>query len=227
MQKKQIGLLSISSLLLIGAIFLSYNYKVFAANPNNSTPILFPLDTFPTQSVAGSAINYRLVAFDLDNDPLTFSMSPSIVGASLDPTTGIFTWTPNLNQVGTYIINFSVSDGIDSNTIPVTLTITTPAIVLPPVISKIDDKKVSVGETLSFNIDAYSPTGLPLTITAKIPRGANFDAINRVFTWTPTNRNVGTYYLQFKASDGFKSTSRTVKVEVKRAEYSNNYTQND
>ncbi|NTW21917.1 hypothetical protein HGA34_00035 [Candidatus Falkowbacteria bacterium] len=193
-----------------------YLVSAEAAAPNNSTPVLFPLDQLPTQANAGSAIYYQLAAFDPDNDPLTFSMSPAIAGASLNPATGEFSWTPTAAQAGAYNITFSVTDGIDTDSIPASLTIDT-SINLPPVINPIAGQSATVGQTVSFEIIANDPENQILSYNVGLPAGASFNATSHVFTWTPTASQVGTNLVGVTVSDGINSVSTQVSITINAA----------
>jgi hypothetical protein len=58
----------------------------------------------------GQLLTFTVSASDYDNDPLTFSASNLPSGASFNPATRTFSWTPA--QAGTYTgVHFGVSDG--------------------------------------------------------------------------------------------------------------------
>jgi hypothetical protein len=59
----------------------------------------------------GYPISFHLRAMDTDADTLTYSSLPPVPGATLDPATGLFTWTPASSQIGTHRMTFTVSDG--------------------------------------------------------------------------------------------------------------------
>ncbi|MGH9458343.1 MAG: Ig-like domain-containing protein [Thermoanaerobaculia bacterium] len=59
---------------------------------------------------AGTPISFALSATDIDGDALAFGASPLPAGASLDPQTGAFSWTPSAAQAGSYTIPFHVTD---------------------------------------------------------------------------------------------------------------------
>jgi len=74
----------------------------------NLPPVLAPLGN---QSVLkNQLLQFTISATDPDNDPLTYSASPLPTGASLNPTTGVFSWTPTVSQLGAYPLTVTVTD---------------------------------------------------------------------------------------------------------------------
>ena len=65
----------------------------------------------PPQVVTeGAPLSLTLSGTDPDGEQLIFSASGLPDGATLDPPTGAFSWTPNSEQAGTYSITFTVTD---------------------------------------------------------------------------------------------------------------------
>ncbi len=71
------------------------------------------LAVVPDESVlVGATLEFTLAGSDPDvGNVLTYSATGLPAGATLDPNTGVFTWTPGAGQAGDYPIVFSVSDG--------------------------------------------------------------------------------------------------------------------
>src|SRR5262249_1897470 len=76
------------------------------------------VDRAPTLSVSnhatilGKTLSFQLTGGDPDaGTTLTYSAVGLPQGATLDPITGHFSWTPGPLQAADYVINFSVSDG--------------------------------------------------------------------------------------------------------------------
>ena len=73
----------------------------------------------------GSSLSFTLSATDADGDTLTYSASGLPAGASFEPATGVFSWTPGYDQSGTYSpVTFSVTDGTDTDSGTITVTVT-------------------------------------------------------------------------------------------------------
>lgn len=59
----------------------------------------------------GQLLTFAIAATDPDGDSLTISATGLPAGASFDPTSKIFSWTPGYNQAGSYQVSFKLSDG--------------------------------------------------------------------------------------------------------------------
>lgn len=71
----------------------------------------------------GGPVTFRLTATNPSGGILRFSASALPAGATLDPVTGVFSWTPTHDQIGIWVIRFTVSDGQLSDYEDVTITV--------------------------------------------------------------------------------------------------------
>lgn len=70
------------------------------------------LEVTPHAAALGQRLSFRLRGVDPDlNTTLTYAATGLPAGATLDPATGEFMWTPGPGQAGDYVVGFSVSDG--------------------------------------------------------------------------------------------------------------------
>lgn len=67
-------------------------------NPINESPVLDPIADRNAESV--TLLTFTAHATDPNQDQLRFSLEGAPAGAAIDPTTGVFTWTPTDAQVG-------------------------------------------------------------------------------------------------------------------------------
>ncbi|MBP7867876.1 MAG: PKD domain-containing protein [Acidobacteria bacterium] len=92
-----------------------------------------------------------------------------------------------------------------------------------PVLEAIADWTVRAGSMLGFVVHASDPDGTtPLVYTGSLPYGASFhDEGNGTgrFEWTPSAGQLGTYSVQFVASDGDLTAERTATITVVDASY--------
>jgi hypothetical protein len=85
-----------------------------------------------------------------------------------------------------------------------------------PVVSAPETKTVMPAAALTFTVTATDPDNDTLTYSASgLPAGATFNPATRVFAWTPTASQGGTYTVTFTATDpGGLSASDTTKITV-------------
>jgi len=69
-------------------------------------------------------LSFGVSATDPDGDALTYSASDLPAGATFDPTTQQFSWTPDYTQAGTYTVTFTASDGTHSYNLSATKQVT-------------------------------------------------------------------------------------------------------
>lgn len=82
-----------------------------------------------------------------------------------------------------------------------------------PVLSRITNKTVSEGRSLSFRLKATDPDEDPIIFNAtNLPSGALLTG--DTFTWTPAYNQGGTYVVTFIASDGGLNDSQDVTITV-------------
>jgi hypothetical protein len=181
----------------------------------NQPPVLDPIGNRTVTE--GATLTFQINATDPDGNPLTYSASSLPSGASFDPPSRTFTWTPDYTQAGSYPgVHFAVSDGnggSDFEDITITVTNTN----RPPVLAAIGNRSVAEGGTLTFTVSASDPDGDPLTYSASnLPSGATFDTVTRTFTWTPDNTQSGSYPgVTFNVNDGLGGTdSEAITITV-------------
>jgi hypothetical protein len=150
---------------------------------------------------AGELLTFTISATDPDGDALTYSASNLPEGATFDPDTQTFSWTPA--SAGTFTnIQFMVSDGELTDSEGTTFMVSAVAVNQAPVLVSVGDRTVNEGELLTFTISATDPDGDALTYSASnLPEGATFDPDTQTFSWTPDE--AGTHLaVHFEVSDG-------------------------
>ncbi len=178
-------------------------------NPVNDAPALDPIGD---QSVdESSLLSFTATASDLDvpANGLSFSLdggAPS--GASINATTGEFTWTPDEPQgPGEYPVTARVTDdGIPALDDAETFTITVNEVNLAPTLDLIGDQSVDEGSLLSFTAMASDPdipaNELSFSLDAGAPSGASINATTGEFTWTPDeSQGPGGYPVTARVTD--------------------------
>jgi hypothetical protein len=202
-------------------------YKVSVRVTDNGTPCLSADTTFsitvneinapPTLGnlgfylvAEGSSIKIPVTAADPDipSQTLTFSLDGAPIGAAIEPTTGLFTWTPTEEQgPGVYTITVKVTDNgnpplSDSKTFKVTVNEVNRA----PTLAAIPDRTVNEGELLTFTVTATDPdvpgNTLSFVLGQDAPDGALIHKDTGAFYWRPTEeQGPGTFLITVRVTD--------------------------
>ena len=166
--------------------------SLYTAEPNFK-PVM---DAIANQNVAeAQLLEFTVSATDPNPaNTLTFSASNLPEGATFDPATATFSWTPGYAAAGTYdTVTFTATDNgtpvlSDSKTITITVANTNRA----PDLTAIGNKQIKASKTLSFTVVGTDPDTDPLTYTSdSLPAGATLDPATGVFSWKPTDADVG------------------------------------
>ena len=192
------------------------NFAVARFIGDNHLPIFPTLNQ--TYTVApGTPLTINLSATDSDGDAVTLSASNLPAGATFNPATGVFNWTPPVNASGSFGVLFTANDGTGATSEAVTINVSAGAVTnQPPTLQQIGNKVVNAGQPLTFTVAANDPEGDALTFSAtSLPAGATFNAATRTFTWTPTAaQGPGVYNVTFQVTDGTTPVSETIQVGV-------------
>ena len=146
---------------------------------------------------------------DFPANTRTFSLDAGApTGATINATTGVFTWTPTESQgAGTYNVTVRVTDnGSPALSDFETISITVNEVNVAPVLAAIGNRTVNEGSLLTFTATA-SDADLPdntrtFSLDAGAPTGATINATTGVFSWTPTeSQGVGTYNVTVRVTD--------------------------
>ena len=151
----------------------------FIINPHSITNLPPSLSAINNQTITeGSELALNITAIDHDaGDTLTYSASSLHQGATFDPNTQTFSWTPDYDDAGVYTVTFTVADnGTPSLSDTETITITVEDTNRSPVLAPISNQTVNEGVTLSFVVSATDADNDTLTFSAtNLPSGANFN----------------------------------------------------
>ncbi|MBY0523364.1 MAG: putative Ig domain-containing protein [Gemmataceae bacterium] len=191
----------------------------------NQAPVLDPI---ADQTVtAGQTLSFTVTASDADvpANGLTFSLGVDApAGASIEPTSGVFTWTPPAGQApGLYTFTVRVTDDGSpnySNAKPVAITVLPAA--SGPVLTVPGPLTVEEGQAISFLVSATDLDGDSLSFSAgELPDGAVFDpatlrfdpstgTYTQRFSWTPDLTQAGSYEILFVTTDTLGNSASAV-----------------
>ncbi|CAJ37958.1 putative Ig domain-containing protein [Methanocella arvoryzae] len=186
-------------------------------NEVNQAPVLAEIGNKAVNEEATLSFTATAVDTDMPANNLTYSLVNAPAGASIDQSSGVFTWTPTEAQgPGTYTFTVCVSDGSLADTEDIMVTVD--EVNTAPVLAIIGGKTVDEGTALAFTVSA-SDSDLPaqaLTFSlAGAPTGASIDETTGAFTWTPTEaQGPNSYTFDIVVSDGLVADSETITVTV-------------
>ena len=184
---------------------------VVAATP----PVLPPTITSQPSFVgtAGALYQYAVTATDPAGLALTYSLTASPAGMSIDPATGLVTWTPTSSQAGASpvtVVATNTGGAAASQTFTVVVTVNH-----PPVINSTAPASITAGLTYRYDVQATDPDGDPMTYTLVAgPSGMSIDGMGRL-TWPTGTANVGTQQVTIAVADNHgASTPQSFNVNV-------------
>jgi hypothetical protein len=133
----------------------------------NLPPVLDPIGAKSVDE--GEQLEFIITATDPDGDALTYSASNVPAGASFDPVTQTFTWTPAFGEAGNYAVTFTVTDDgtpplSDSEEVTITVNAGCVEVSVPSV----------VGMTEAEALAAITDAGLVMEVTYEVtgdPKG--------------------------------------------------------
>jgi len=169
----------------------------------------------------GTTLTFSASATDVDlpKQSLFFSLKGAPEGASINSSTGAFSWTPTESQgPDTYTITIHVSDGFLSDTEAFNVIVNETN--QPPVLPTIGNLTVDEGSALSFSAAANDPDIPEQALTYELinaPEGASINYFSGDFTWVP-KEGLGdtTHTFSIKVSDGIEEVVKQITVTVKK-----------
>ena len=196
-----------------GMLHDSKSVQITVNDNNNHAPIIGPVaDVSVNQK---EVLKVQVTASDPDGDYLIYSASNLPAGASFDPATRQFTWSPAYNQVGNYRVTFRVSDRTLSSSRDATFTVIkvnkAPYFTLGPETTLTFDE----GSQIRLNINAADWNHDVITYSATdLPTGATVNSAAHIFSWTPGYDQAGTYNITLIVSDGTLQSSKLLRIII-------------
>ncbi|WP_068604245.1 Ig-like domain-containing protein [Paenibacillus swuensis] len=168
-------------------------------NVSNIPPVAQDTSASTPRNVAVSG---PVPATDPDGNPLTYAVTvPAANGTAVANPDGTFTYTPNLNFIGTDTFTVTISDGLGGTA---TSVVTVTVFNQPPITNNLN---ISTPENIvtSGQVTAFDPDGdsLTFTLNSAATNGAAVVAADGTFTYTPNIGFVGTDTFTLLVNDGF------------------------
>lgn len=204
--------------LLIFSIFLFVILLVgcspSGSGPTNQIPII--TSTPITSATINQIYTYNLTATDPDENTLTFSLTISPAGMTINSATGLINWTPT--ATGDYDVIVEVSDNgspVKSITQSFTIYVSeeSESANQAPFITSTPITTATVIILYTYNVEATDTDGDTITYSLiNKPNGMNISSSTGVITWTPETS--GNYNVTVNASDGDLSDTQSFIITV-------------
>lgn len=201
-----------------GTVTVSENVTVTVSQAAQNLPPAFSPIT-NQEAVVNQEFQLTLQASDPENTALTYALdTTNLPGtAAVDPTSGVFTWTPS--QTGpTFSVTVRVTDAgglFDTQTFNVTVNSNSGGN-NAPVFNAIGSQTAESGVLLTFTASATDADNdtLEYFLDPTAPNGAQINAATGVFSWTPSPADAGPVSFPIFVSDGTTTVSTTVSIVV-------------
>ncbi len=170
----------------------------FSISVSNNPPTI-------TSSAALNATEDSLYTYDVNSTDdgqgtITYSLALSPSGMTIDSSTGLISWTPLNNQVGTNNVSVQVSDGnsgVGEQNFTITVSNTNPTIS--------STASTTATENIQYTYDVNSTDDGQGTISYSLLSSVFGMSINQstgLISWTPINTQVGPNNVSIQVSDG-------------------------
>ena len=192
--------------------------------PENRAPEI--VSTAVISAVIDAPYQYNVNANDLDGDTLTYSLTAAPLGMQIDPASGVISWTPT--EAGSVTATVRVVDpdsALDQQSF--SIDVSHDPSDLPPVLATVGNQTAPLGQTLNLQLSASDPEGAPLVygaVPTPLPDNARFNAVTGLFTFSPSESQVGDHQITFSASDGRFADQETITIIVPSAGNNTSFT---
>ncbi|BDX07891.1 putative Ig domain-containing protein [Planctobacterium marinum] len=184
----------------LSSSLVAFNIEVIDPNVNTA-PVAFDSNIETNED---TAVTFALVATDVDEDTLTFTITQMPASGTIEQDGSSVTYTPDANVSDIQdSFNFTVSDGVDTSE-QATVIIDILAVNDAPEIEGTPVTSVRVGESYEFIPSTSDIENDTLTFTIENqPRWSSFDGNTGALTGVPGSTDLGTYgNVTITVSDG-------------------------
>src|SRR5690606_9713468 len=146
-----------------------------------------------------------LIALFADNLP---------AGALLDQAAGLLVWTPAAGQAGLYRnVVIGVTDGKATTVRSFDISVSPSD--FAPVVAQPAPQSIREGDLLRVQLDGFDPEGKVLSFYSPfLPANASLHPSTGLFQWTPGYTQAGNYEIPILVSDGSRTSTITLVVNV-------------
>ncbi|HQK02589.1 MAG TPA: Ig-like domain-containing protein, partial [Anaerolineaceae bacterium] len=202
-----------------GGLYFEKAFTITVTNVNEA-PVLGSIGNKSTAELAALTFTATATDPDVPANTLTYSLVGAPAGASINASSGAFSWTPTEAQgPGEYTFTVKVCDnGTPSLCDEESITVSVTEVNVAPILGSIGNKSVAELAALTFTAtatDADLPANALTFSLVSAPAGATINASSGAFSWTPTEaQGPGSYTFDVCVSDGALNDCETITVTV-------------
>jgi PKD repeat protein len=183
-------------------------------NPSNRPPVLDPIGNKTVDELTTLVYTTTATDPDVPGQTLTFSLGPGApTGASIDPSTGVFTWTPTEAQgPGNYPLKVIVTDnGASPMNDFETIQVTVNEVNLNPIVDAGPDQEASEGQPVHFTGSFVDPGLLASPQAGESILWDFGDGVTTTGVLTPTHSfgNNGNFTVTLTVTDTYGGAGHT------------------
>ncbi|MGA1842202.1 MAG: putative Ig domain-containing protein [bacterium] len=188
----------------------SYTLEVFNVND----PPLITSNPL-TGAVKDFLYTYDVEATDEDEDTTTYGLNISPTGMTIDSSTGLIQWTPDITQVGPHPVEILVTDGKGGSATQ-SYTLNVSAVNREPRITSAPETSAEQDQSYTYDVDATDPDTDPITFSLNTaPNGMTIVPDTGLIQWTPSKMQTGANQVVVMASDNKGGTgTQTFTINV-------------
>ena len=177
----------------------------------NSEPEIISLEPDTGSLYVNESTIVNCIASDPDGDALTYDWtSPN--GGKVSGSGSSITWTAP-GMAGSYPVNCTVSDGLESVSEQVIISVGDGDVNLPPEITSTPVTSATKDTPYSYDVDATDPDDDTLTYSLTThPSSMTINPSNGLISWTPDS--IGNYDVTVSVSDGDLEDTQSFVVSV-------------
>ncbi len=188
--------------------------QTFTVDVTTGTPPT--INSIPAKTINdGQTLSFTASGSAPNNDPVAWSLVGAPVGATINSTSGVFSWAVPANETGgasnfTVVITDTVTQLTADQVVDVT-------VYAPPKFNTIAPQDVEPGTTLSFSAAASeSDAGaLSYSILSGGQPGMSINSSSGLFTWiVSTSQSLGSFSPTIQATDSLSNLTSTVVVAI-------------
>jgi RHS repeat-associated protein len=171
-----------------------------------------------TSATVGDVYQYAVNAFDVDSDPLTYSLLESPEGMDIGLVTGTLIWVPTTAQLGEHTIAIQVNDGRGGSVTQSFIITVSEVPNQNPEITSLPLLQGFVNEAYYYQIAAQDLDGdiLSYSLTSG-PTGMTVSHMTGVVHWVPAADQIGGQTVTVRVDDGkggYATQSFTINIET-------------